>query len=426
MINYTEALGLLREAGRLRRFSHEQVSFREAVGRVLAAPLLGTEPVPGFDNSAMDGFAVRAADTAGASDERPVRLPVSALVVAGDRGTLDGAPHGAVEIMTGAPVPLGGFDAVVRVEDAEVVRDASGVARELVLRRSASTGDYVRKRGEDYRPGALVLEAGRVVRPDHLLALAALGITRLPVVRRPRVAIIATGRELVDAETPALEPGMIRNSTTPYLLAALEALGADVRWVGTVPDDPVAFARVWSDVVASGADLVITTGAVSVGKHDFIARSLVDAGAHVRFHKVAIRPGKPILFAEAPQGPAVIGLPGNPISTAVGLRFFVEPFLRAARGLADERPLMARLADRCVKPGGLRCFYKARLSLEPAGPTVEVLPGQASFIVRTLTEANAWVVFEEGASECAAGMAVDVYPLLPEPTPGLLPSPDSR
>jgi molybdopterin molybdotransferase len=419
VIAYEQALAIVREEGARRATGDEEVPLAAALGRVVARALAAGESVPPFDNSGMDGFAVRAADLAAAAPERPVTLPVRASLAAGDdaaraAGLGEGA---AVEIMTGAPVPPG-LDAVVRLEDVEVARDAAGGAVAATFRAPVERGRDVRRRGEDFREGDPLVAAGTPLRPEHVMALAVLGHAVVPVRRRPRVAVISTGKEVLPLETRALPPGAIRNSTTPYLAAALPSFGAECASTAAVGDDPEALRRAL--VAAAGADLVLTSGAVSAGRHDFVAAVLAGLDARVRFHGVAVRPGKPALFAALPGGPAVLGLPGNPIASAVSLRFLVVPLLRAMLGLAPERPLRARVVSDTRKPEGLRFFTRAWVDVGPGGASADVLRWQGSAIVSTTLRANAWAVLPEAGGRQAAGSEVDVYPphgLDPWPAP---------
>jgi molybdopterin molybdotransferase len=407
MIPYREALDRVRESAGRRRADTgiEETPLEAAVGQVLARELRAPREVPAFANSAMDGFAVRTA--AFGPDPAPV-LAIAGEVAAGDRpphagGIGDGAS--AWEIMTGAPVPEP-CDAVIRVEETE--RVSPGRVR---LKRLPSPGENVRPAGEDFHPGDRLLAAGVRITPEHVLVLASLGLARIPVWRRPRIAVISTGPELVElaAEAGDLPVGRIYNSTAPYLRARLGAFGAEVSYFGVVPDDPAHFHTLLGTILRSDPDLVVTTGAVSMGKHDFILPALADAGAQVIFHRVAIRPGKPIAMAEWADRPTVFfGLPGNPISTAVGCRFFVEPWLRAKLGRSPERPRQATLAEPFAKPEGLQCFLKAAIDSDTR--RAWVLPGQASSLVGPLLRAQAWLVAPEGPAP-QVGEAVTLFPL---------------
>lgn len=410
MIRYDEALKILEMAAQERGpLPVEKLPLKKALGRVAAERLSSPEPLPAFDNSSMDGYAVFSPDTAEASPERPARLKVLGAVAAGDAPSKARA-GGAYEISTGAPLPRG-CDAVIRIEDARVLDGG----RAVELKAPASPGDYLRRAGSDFRAGTPVLEAGTLLEPRHILVLAALGHDRIKVRRRPRVALISTGRELAQAgRKPG--PGQIRNATAAYLSAALAQAGAEAAFHGTVPDEPKDFQRRMKKALAGDPDVVVATGAVSMGRHDFVAEEVKKLGGRTLYHRVAIRPGKPGLAASFPQGPLFFGLPGNPVSTVAGLRFFLLPYLGRLRGEPPEHALRARLEEDAEKPRGLRCFCKARLSAGPEGLSALVLTGQDSFRVRPLLETNAWAILPEEGELVRAGSLVEIVPLWPGPS----------
>lgn len=421
MITYSESLAILTASARDRRLPVEWVPLDQTLGRVVGQEVRGAEAIPGFDNSAMDGFAVSSEATQMASAEHPVRLRVLGTIMAGDRITERPGTRreNCFEIMTGAPMPEGGragaLNAVVKIEDVVVHRASDGRPESIELKRALKPFENVRERGEDFAEGQTIFRPGTQLAPEHLMAAASLGLAKLPVIRRPRLAFLSTGDELVPYTTRELEPGQIRNSTAPYLVAAGPRFGAECRTYGVVGDSPEDFLKRLHAMTDDGADVIVTTGAVSMGKCDFIKEALEHAGALIRYHKVAIRPGKPGLFAELPSPgrPVVFGVPGNPISTVVGLRFFISPYLRMLAGQPAELPLRARLAAPAPKPEGLRCFFKARLECGPEASKVTALHGQPSFMVSSLLEANAWVVFPEAGREAVEGTEVDVYPIFP-------------
>lgn len=405
MIGYDEALALIR--AQCARLPCERIGAARALGRVLASAIDSGEDLPPFANSAMDGFALRV----GSSPlDAGMQWDVIGASAAGDAQAHAG--DGAWEIMTGACLPEG-MDSVIPVEQIEVLaRDADGRPARIALRAEVLPGQHVRRRGEDVARGARVIDAGTCLAAEHLAVLASLGVAEVEVIRRPRVALLNTGRELVDDPCQVLAPGQIRNSNGPLLAARLRAAGADLVAQQVVGDDAHAFVTALDEVLASGVDLVLSTGAVSMGRHDFIPDVLRAQGAQILFHKVRIRPGKPLLFAQLAGGALFFGLPGNPVSSVVGLRFFVEPALRVLLGMAQERALRVRLANSAGKPVALRRHLKARLHCDAQGQlTAQVLGGQESFKLAPLLQANAWVVIDEDAGEVAPGALVRIYGL---------------
>jgi len=390
----------------------ERMPAEGAAGRVSSEDVLSAHAVPGFDNSAMDGFAVRSHDC-------PARLKVRGVVVAGDSSQTHPVPmDGACfEIMTGAPIPVG-YDAVVKVEDVRRLETPSGAA-EIEVRDPVPAGQHIRRAGLDFGRQSLVLARGERIAPEHVMALASVGVTEVSVRRLPRVAVISTGGEIVSAGTASLLPGQVRNSTTPYLLSALAQYGVSVLSAMSCGDDPSQFLRALAAALELKPDLILTTGGVSKGKYDFIPEVVKALGAKQLFHEVAMRPGKPGFFASFSGGPALFGMPGNPVSTAVALRFFVWPWIEALLDLPEEPAVWAELDADAAKPPELQCFYKATFSQgagEVDGPKVSLHAGQPSFMVRPILESNAWAVLPETqtpVAKLAAGVKVRVFPLHP-------------
>ena len=402
MISYDEALALLAEAQPL---ATKVLPLADACGHVLAEALASPIQVPSFANSAMDGFAVRAGDLDAACAASPVTLPVAGGSVAGDEPSR--GHGGAWEIMTGAPLPQG-YDAVVRKEEV-MVED-----RHVRFSAPVAQGRNIRYAGEDFRAGDAIAAPGMPLDPYHVMAFAAVGIARVAVHQRPAITVFSTGCELSDDPRAPLRRGQIHNANGPYLMAALRELSYRPRYGGTITDNPERFAAKLEEALPQ-ADVLLSTGAVSAGKHDFIPDCLRALGAQIVFHKLAIRPGKPILYARFPDGRHYFGLPGNPISVAVGLRFFVFPLLRRLQAIsAAERPISARLHAPAAKKAGLRFFAKAQLAMTSDGSVrLQVLDGQESFKIHPMLRANGWAVFTEEQSGAQAGEIVSVYPLWP-------------
>lgn len=405
MIDYDQALQRILAA--CRPLPPETVPLAQALDRVLAQVVTAGDDLPPFDNSAMDGFALA---TEGRELEPGREFAIVGSQAAGDAARDSGAQ--ACEIMTGACMPAG-LDAVVPVERASVLtRDADGRPQRIRLDAAIAPGENVRDRGQDVARGQCVLAAAAQVTPAARMLLAALGVAE--VVVRPLVSamLLTTGRELVDDPRQPLASGQVRNSNGPYLSDRLHEAGACVVQRETVGDDAQEFTEALTRGLDAGARVVLSTGAVSMGRHDFVPDALRLLGADIVFHKVAIRPGKPLLFARLAGGQLYFGLPGNPVSGAVGMRFFVEPALRALLGRPPERPLRLPLAHAVRKKAGLLYFQKARALPDARGRLqVQVLPGQESFRIRPMLDANAWAVLDAGVERLPAGSLVDVYGL---------------
>ncbi|GLQ51145.1 gephyrin-like molybdotransferase Glp [Dyella flava] len=393
---YEDALRIV--LGASTRLPNEACSSTRCLGRVLATSVTSSMNLPPFDNSAMDGFALHGDTTVSAGTE---------LEIEGEHAAGDGIARtrgGAWEVMTGARMP-DGLDRVIPVEQTERL-----AASRIRLLAHVESGQNVRHAGSDVHHGETVLSAGTVLAPQHLMLLAALGIAEVHVAERPRVAVLCTGRELVDDPAQPLAAGQIRNSNGPFLAARLPLAGADVVHVETVGDDAVAFESALRRAREAGAQVIISSGAVSMGRYDFVPQALERIGAETLFHKVAIRPGKPLLFARLPGDALLFGLPGNPIAVAVGLRFFVEPALRVMLGLPNETPRRVPLFNAYSKKPRLRFHLKSRLRIDAQGRlAVEVLDGQESYRIRPLSDANAWSIVPADVDALSAGAYVDVY-----------------
>ncbi len=372
----------------------EEVALHQVRGRVLASDVVAAVALPSFDNSAMDGYAVRAAEVAGA----PVTLPVAFDIPAG-RTDVPPLPDGAVaRIMTGAPVPVGA-DAIVPVEQTDGGTEKVAIAAVPVL------GAHVRRTAEDVAVGDVVLTAGTVLGPAQIGVAAAVGHARLAVRRRPVVLVLSTGSELVAPGAP-LSPGQIYESNGPMLAAAVEDAGGRAELLRFVPDDVAQFLAVLGER-AAGVDLVLTSGGVSAGAYEVVKDALADRG--VTFGKVAMQPGGPQGAGRLDGGVPVVALPGNPVSAHVSFEVFVRPALRAALGHPHpERPVVvARLAQRLTSPSGRRQFRRGVLDARDG--TVAEVGGPPSHLLGSLARADCLFVVPEETTELVAGSPVSVW-----------------
>ncbi len=406
MIPYARALQIIRDAMMSRKLATETVPLADAVGRVCAADLTAGLDIQPFDNAAMDGFAVRRDDLAQASGAHPVRLPVAGVISAGEDATATTLAAGTCwRIMTGAMIPAG-CDAVVQGEDVGV-EDTHAVFTGM-----PPLGLHIRRKGEDFRKGDTLLARGSKVGVAHVLPLATQGIGTVTVFKKPRILFIPTGLELVDTPGVSLAHGQIYNSNRCYAESFLRALGAEVTVCDIVRDDPVEFAGILTQAMAERYDLVVSSGAVSAGAFDFVSSGLRDAGARILYHKVAMKPGKPNLLAVLPSETIYFGLPGNPVATAVGLRFFVAEALRILWMQKPELPVYAQVSKGISFKAGLSHVLKGRLDYGADGVVrVSIFDGQESFKVSPFLDMNCWVHVAPERAGLEDGDLVEAYML---------------
>ena len=382
----------------------ERVGAREALGRVLAEPVVAGRRIPPADNSAMDGYALRAADVADARVEAPIELRVAFEVAAGATPLSRVGPGEAARILTGAPVPPGA-DSVVRQEDVE--RDGES----LWVRVAPPLGENVRTAGEDVEPGDRVLEAGALLGPAHLGFLASLGRCVVAVRQRPRVAVLSGGDELVEPDGD-VSTGAIVSSNSYSIAAQCREFGAEPVYLGIARDTP-------QDVEAHlraglRADVLVSSAGVSVGDRDYVRGALEKLGCRLLFWGVQMKPGYPLAFGRLGEtgegGPLVFGLPGNPVSAMMTFDQFVGPALRKLAGsTALFRPLVnARLAEDLEKKPGRLNFVRVRLERQGDEFVAHITGNQSSGVLRSMILAQGILLFPAEASRLEAGTQVRV------------------
>jgi molybdopterin molybdotransferase len=382
-----------------------EVTLLDAQGLLLAEDVSSDFPLPGFDNSAMDGYAVRSIDTREASPDEPVRLQVVGDIAAGAK-TRSGMGAGlAMRIMTGAPVPAGA-DAVIPLEDTD-----RGLAR-VAVRRPVRPGECVRRQGEDLPSGAPALGAGAALGPQQIALLAALGRDRVLVRPRPRVSILSTGSELIEVgHRPAF--GEVIDSNSYMLAAAAKDAGADARRIGIVADDHTSLLDALENQLLR-TDVLVTTGGVSMGAFDIVKEALSEIGT-VEFTRVAMQPGRPQGFGHLGNKVPIFCLPGTPASSLVSFEAFVRPAIRKLLGKRSlhRATVQATALESAKSPAGIRQYRRGVLHRESSGGySVSFMGGTAPHLVASLALSNCLVVIDEDVTNVQAGSEVTVLPLL--------------
>jgi len=373
-----------------------QVGLDQAHGRVLAEEVRADRDFPPTDRSAMDGFAIRTTDL---GSERTLLNVVGEVRAGGSSGSTRVEAGQAIRIMTGAVMPAGA-DAVVMVENTHEERETGRVT----IHHRPEAGEHIRCRGRDVGRGEIVLRPGRAIHAPEIAVLSSVGRTQPRVHRLPVVAVLTTGDEIVDAEETPLDH-QLRNSNAPTLMAQLQEIGLCGRRLGTASDDRAGLARMIEEGLSS--DVLLITGGVSVGEYDLVGEVLAEAGMRLLFHKVAVKPGKPMLAGRCGDC-LVIGLPGNPVSTYTGFAIFVAPALRRMMGYAEWRNLeLPATLERPLRAGPMRqTYHLARISSSAEGLAVRPARNTGSGDVLSLARANGFVVTSVGCSGLEPGTRV--------------------
>ena len=418
------AEALERVLSRLSPLPPETVPLEAALGRALTRDVLAPTQLPPWDNSAMDGYAVRGEDVAGATKDQPVVLAVTGVIHAGTRFEGTVGPGEAVRIMTGAEIP-GGADTVIRVEDTD--REETEVGN-LRIYSERDRGRHVRPAGQDWSEGAVTLTSGTSIGPGQIAVLAATRISKVPVHGRPTVAILASGDELVDLDCPSLDRHQIPESYSYFAAAGVLAAGGTPMRLGIARDDrddiQDHLAR------AADADVLVTLGGASMGERDLFKTVLKELGLDLEFWRVKIRPGSPVSFGYLPRegqsNQAVFGLPGNPYSAFVTFELFVRPFLLGLAGHARlRRPTISALAaEDLTTAEDLTGFLRVCLSGSGAGLEASLTGSQGSGLVGSLGAADGLAIIPEGVKAIPRGDPVAVM-LLDDPRGTLSTPPDS-
>ena len=385
----------------------EAIPLTQGLGRVLADEVVSDINLPPFANSSMDGFAVRAADIQAASEAAPARLRVVMDIPAGAVPQAAIQPGEAARIMTGAPVPAGA-DAVVPVEDTDSGWQAGtdiALQESVGIRRAAQPGANIRPAGEDVAVGQVVLQAGTVLRPQDLGILAALGRAQPGVVKQPRVAIVSTGDELVDASEP-LAPGKIRDVNGHTIAGLVTHYGGIPLRQPTARDTLEAVRAMFRAALDQQPDMIISTAGVSVGTYD-VVRTVLDELGEVQFWRVNVRPGKPLAFGQVESVP-FFGLPGNPVSAMVTFDVFVRPALLRMQRRTDEAETITAITGEALRSDGRRSYLRVRLTRQNGQIIAQTTGTQSSGALMSMVLADGLLIIPEDVTDVPAGTALPV------------------
>ena len=383
----------------------ESIPLIECANRVLAADISAAHDLPPFDNSSMDGFAIRSADSANAAAQG-ITLKVVADIPAGSVPTVTLAAGEAARIMTGAQLPKGA-DAVIPVEDTDFhVRDAGTVAPQTVsFSRIVKAGENVRPRGMDLLAGDVVLQKGRRLKPQDLGLLAMLGFAKVAVHKKPRVALLSSGDELLEVDAPLTE-GKIHDSNSYALAAAIQNAGVEVIRLGVAKDTRESVEGLLKKAIAENVDLIVSSAGVSVGAFDFV-KEVIESNGRLDFWRVNMRPGKPLAFGEY-GGRPFIGLPGNPVSAFVGFEVFVRPVLEKLGGQLDGGRLTVRArCEEVIESDGRESYLRARIRTENGIHTAVLTGHQGSGNLLSLVQADALLIIPAGVKCVPVGQEVE-------------------
>ncbi len=395
MINASEALNIILDS--VHPLETITSGLEQSCGSILGEEIVAARDIPPFDNAAMDGFAVRSEDTR----KVPVSLTLVGEIAAGSTPLKPLAPGEAMSIMTGAKIPAA-CDVVIQQEWTE--RTSEG---RVTILRSADPGHNIRRAGSDIRDGTKVFTPGTLLRPQEVGVLASLGKRFIVIHRKPSIAILTTGDEVVEIDKP-LPDGKIRNSNAYVLSALVRQLGCEVRSLGIAPDEKSHLRTRINEGLR--ADFLITTGGVSVGKYDLVMDALKESGVEIKFWKVNIKPGMPLLFGLHGDKP-VFGLPGNPVSAMVTFLQFVKPALMRLMGQRKYAPPLrfhARLQDEIKKSDGKRHFVRGVLVNANGSIGVRTTGSQVSNILTSLSRADCLIILPEDRNQFKAGEEVEV------------------
>ena len=386
------------------KINSELVSIKDALNRISSKEVIAKSDYPADDNTAFDGFAINSKET----KNKFQKFKIIKTIAAGDNPNIKKVPKlSCIEVMTGAIIKKP-FDTIVPIEDIKFFPSKQN-AKYIIINKKIKKSEFIRPKGSDYKKGNKIIRKGELINPAHILSLKTLGIDKVLVKKKVNIVFYPSGNELSDKKN--IPSWKIRNSNTIYLNSLIKSLPVNFTVQKILRDkDQKLFKKQISKQLKSKTDILITSGAVSKGKFDFIPSVINQFKLKNHFKGVAIRPGKPIMFAKFNNNKCFFGLPGNPISSVACFRFFVIPLLFKSLGLKEEKPIFAKLKNKFSKKKKFTRFVKGKLTFDKKGfVQFEVFEGQESYKIEPFVKSNAWGVFKDGVSVFNKGNLIDVY-----------------
>ena len=413
MIQYKVAIGIIKKV--FLKLNSEKVSILNSVNRICDCDIRSPSINPLHNNTAFDGFAIIAKETKGISIKNPKKFKIIKTIAAGDIPKIKNySKNSVVEIMTGGLVPKP-FDSVLAVEKAKYF-PSKEKATHIIINQKVKKFSFIRFAGEDYKLNDLVIKKGEIIQPKHIMALTTLGIKNIKVKKKPKITFISTGNEIVSYKFTNILPWQVRNSNNHYFKSFGENLFFNITDRGIVKDsNPKKLEKIIKKLENSDTDIIVTTGAISAGRFDFIPKLINKSGFKKCFKGVLIKPGRPIMMSKLNRKNKIFfGLPGNPISCAVGFRFFIYPLIRKSLGMKVENKFTAKLSNKYFKKKNFTHFVRCFMKIDNKGLIqLEVLQGQQSNKIKSFVEANCWGVFPQGKDKFKKGDIIQWVPLIP-------------
>jgi len=413
MINYQKAIKIINKVSL--NLPNEKISIPDSLNRVCAKNILSPSTNPLANNTAFDGFAVLAKETKGLSKKKVKKFKIIKTIGADDDPKINNyQKNSSVEIMTGGIIPKP-FDSIIPVEKIKYFPSKQKPTH-IVVDFEVKKFSFIRFAGEDYNLNDVVIKMGELVRPKHIMALTTLGIKNLYVKKKPKIIFFGTGDEIVDYKKKNISNWEVRNSNNHYFTASGKSLHYDIIDGGVIKDkEQKKLKEKLKKTLKSDIDIFVTTGAISVGKFDFIPELINKLGFKTYFKGVSIKPGRPIMLYKFQKNKKLFfGLPGNPISCAAGFRFFIYPLIRNSLGMLKEKKFKAKLTNKYSKRKNFTHFARCLINVNAKGlGELQVLQGQQSHRIESFVKANCWGIFPGGKEQFKSGDIIEWVPLIP-------------